>query len=137
VSKYMQEAFKGIDTTVVPEVQIDTIPKDAQARAFQLLVKMLDLGEIDAKMIGSLENKFRDLNTVKETKNLFLEDLGDESSGVVSFMKGESDKQQPVLSIVLPANTLFEEASASLTPAAIKSIEKMALTIRKKINIAE
>lgn len=132
VSRHLQEGFKGIDSQVVPEVQIDKVTKEAQARAFQLLVRMLELGDIDAKMIGSLEKKYKEYKDSDVKKKEFLEDLGEKSQGVMAYLNGVGEEVPPVVSIAIPSKALFKTASAELSEEAKTILDKIAKQISAK-----
>lgn len=126
VSRKMQEAFKGIDTEIVPEIQVDQIPESKQARAFQLLVQMLDIGDVNDEVIGNIEKKYREIKNTEVAKERMLKDMGDEASGAVSYLKSPDDLLEPVVEIVLPESMLFSPGKAELSVAAKKEIQKIA-----------
>lgn len=135
VSRKMQEAFKGVDTEIVPEIQVEKIPEVKQVRAFQLLVQMLDLGDVDDAVIGNIEKKFKAVKNSEVAKERMLKDMGDEASGTVSYLKSPDDLLEPVVEIVLPESMLFSPGKAQLTPAAIVEIKKIADGLSPMMNI--
>lgn len=126
VSRKMKEAFKGLDTEILPEVQFDQVPETKQARAFQLLVQMLDLGDVDDNIVGNIEKKYKEVKNSQVVKERMLKDMGDDASGTISYLQSTDDLLEPVVEIAIPDSLLFLPGKATLTASATQRLKKIA-----------
>lgn len=122
LEKKIGASLMGFERPIMEHIE-KAAPEDRQARAFQLLLKMV---EIDPKnAVGEIEKKYANRTEAKALKNVFTKKFGE--NGVQDF----SFKVDDNLRIVIPTDTGFGSGSAQLLPEAIPKLQEVVTTLLK------
>jgi chemotaxis protein MotB len=122
LQKKIGESLSGFERPVMEHIDTPA-SEERQARAFQLLLKMIELNPTTA--VSDIEKKFADQKQAKALKDVFAKKMGEEGMNDVSFATDAN------LKIIIPTDAGFSSGSAKLTPAAEAKLVEISQTLIK------
>ncbi|RZA22630.1 MAG: hypothetical protein EOP10_14930 [Proteobacteria bacterium] len=122
LQKKIGESLSGFERPVMEHIDTPA-NEERQARAFQLLLKMIELNPSTA--VSDIEKKFADQKQAKALKDVFAKKMGEDGVNDVSFAADSS------LKIIIPTDAGFNSGSATLTPAATAKLAEISQTLFK------
>jgi chemotaxis protein MotB len=122
LEKKIGASMLGFERPIMEHIE-KAAPEDRQARAFQLLLKMV---ELDPKTsVGEIEKRYANHAEAKALKEVFAKKFGE--NGIQDY----SLKVENNLRIVIPTDTGFESGSDAILPAAIPKLQEIIATLGK------
>lgn len=128
LQKKIGESLSGFDRPVMEHID-EPANEERQARAFQLLLKMIDINPSTA--VSDIEKKFADHKEAKALKDVFAKKLGENGVSDISFQTDAN------LKIIIPTDAGFQSGSAKLTPNAEAKLSDIAGTLFKMKDIVK
>ena len=122
LQKKIGESLGGFERPVMEHIEMPAT-EERQARAFQLLLKMIELNPSTA--VSDIEKKFANEKEAKALKDVFAKKLGEKGMNDISFASDTS------LKIIIPTDASFQSGSATLTPVAELKLREIAGTLFK------
>ncbi len=113
LQKKIGESLAGFDRPVMEHIE-NPASEERQARAFQMLLKMIELNPETA--VSEIEKKYADQDQSKALKQLLEKSLGKSGPNEISY---QADTR---LRVIIPTDTGFQSGSDQLTEAAAKKL---------------
>ncbi|MBC7533286.1 MAG: flagellar motor protein MotB [Oligoflexus sp.] len=122
LEKKIGASLVGFERPVMEHIE-KVAPEDRQARAFQLLLKMV---ELDPKTsVGEIEKKYADQTEAKALKEVFGKKFGEKGTQDFSL------RVENNLRIVIPTDTGFASGESTLLPTAGPKLQDIIATLSK------
>ncbi len=121
LQKKIGESLAGFDRPVMEHIE-KPASEERQARAFQMLLKMIELNPETA--VSDIEKKFADQDQAKALKQLLERRLGESGPTDITY---QSDTR---LRIVIPTDAGFQSGSDQLTPAAALKLNDVTASLK-------
>lgn len=125
VGKELAEAFRGDVQELKSQSKVGMMMQARQIRALQLLVAMLNLGDMN-EAIDKIEKEVSEAKNLEAAKEAILKDMKKDQDGVLKDLLAKTIEQEDRIELALPGSMLFTPGSAELTPQARQGLRKIA-----------
>ncbi|MCX6130504.1 MAG: OmpA family protein [Proteobacteria bacterium] len=113
LEKKIGESLLGNKKQIMEKV-LEEASEERKARAFQLLVAMLDLGDSAENAVGNIERKYADAANSESFKKSLNKDLSSKAKEQLQIIRSGPMQKDAALRIVIPSDSSFRSGEAQL-----------------------
>ncbi len=113
LEKKIGESLLGNKRPAMEQV-MEEATEERKARAFQLLVTMLDLGDSAENAVGNIERKYSEAGNAESFKKVLEKDLSPKAKDQLQVLKAGPLQKDVSLRIVIPSDTSFRSGEAEI-----------------------
>ncbi len=116
LEKKIGDAMLGNKRPAMEQV-LEEASDERKARAFQLLVTMLDLGDNAENAVGNIERKYADTANAESLEKVLGKQLSDKAKDQLQVLKAGPLQKDIALRIVIPSDLSFRSGEAEVVAA--------------------
>ncbi len=125
MSDTIGKSFKGPESNAPAEKTQEELPNTREERAFQQLVKMLDLGKTRQEAVEMIEKEYLDVATSEAARKKLKSDLKERAGKNLDQWFSISEDPESIIKISIPSDILFSAGSAVLAPKGIRVVKEI------------
>jgi chemotaxis protein MotB len=108
------------------EQVLEEATEERKARAFQLLVAMLDLGDSAENAVGNIERKYADAGSAEAFQKIMEKELSPKAQQQLQVLKGGPLQKDIALRLVIPSDTTFRSGEAEVNGVTHENLKELA-----------
>lgn len=113
LEKQIGDALLGNKRASMEQV-LEEASEERKARAFQLLVTMLDLGDSAENAVGNIERKYADAGSAEALQKILEKELSPKARQQLQVLKAGPLQKDVALRLVIPSDTTFRSGEADV-----------------------
>lgn len=113
LEKKIGEAMLGNKRPAMEQV-LEEASEERKARAFQLLVSMLDLGDNAENAVGNIERKYADSGSAEAFQKILEKEMSPKARQQLQVLKAGPLQKDVALRLVIPSDTSFRSGEAEI-----------------------
>ncbi len=113
LEKQIGDALLGNKRASMEQV-LEEASEERKARAFQLLVTMLDLGDSAENAVGNIERKYADAGSAEAFQKILEKELSPKAKQQLQVLKAGPLQKDVALRLVIPSDTTFRSGEAEV-----------------------
>jgi len=113
LEKKIGESLLGNKRPSMEQV-LEEATEERKARAFQLLVTMLDLGDSAENAVGNIERKYADAGSAEAFQKILNQELSSKAKQQLQVLKAGPLQKDVALRLVIPSDSTFRSGEAEV-----------------------
>jgi chemotaxis protein MotB len=113
LEKQIGDALLGNKRASMEQV-LEEASEERKARAFQLLVTMLDLGDSAENAVGNIERKYSEAGSAEAFEKILEKELSPKAKEQLQVLKAGPLQKDVSLRLVIPSDTTFRSGEADV-----------------------
>jgi chemotaxis protein MotB len=136
--KKLSEVGRGLAQTFSADTEVarnltDTgmLIQSRQARAFQVLVSVMNLGDTVEDAVDKIEKEVSARKGIAAARDVLQEGIGGGTDNIINSIKGQVSVHEDRIELAIPDGLMFKSGTAELVPEAKKALKRIAETLNK------
>ncbi len=125
LEKQIGDALLGNKRASMEQV-LEEASEERKARAFQLLVTMLDLGDSAENAVGNIESKYADAGSAEAFQKILEKEMSPKAKQQLQVLKAGPLQKDVALRLVIPSDTTFRSGEAEVNGATRDNLAELA-----------
>lgn len=125
LEKQIGDALLGNKRPSMEQV-LEEASEERKARAFQLLVTMLDLGDSAENAVGNIERKYADAGSAESFQKILEKELTPKAKEQLQVLKAGPLQKDVALRLVIPSDTTFRSGEAEVNALTQNNLKELA-----------
>jgi chemotaxis protein MotB len=136
MSEKVAEAFEaGAKKTSESDAQVSV--EERQARALQMLISMMNLGDDVDSAIDNIEKSYAHTKASEGANAMIAEKLQGQDKQLVEAVASSNGDEMQTVELIIPSSTLFPSGGSSLSKEATAKLHALADDLRQTTGLAE
>ncbi|WP_176736529.1 OmpA/MotB family protein [Oligoflexus tunisiensis] len=125
LEKAIGDAMLGNKRASMEQV-LEEASEERKARAFQLLVTMLDLGDSAENAVGNIERKYAEAGSAEAFQKILDQEMSPKAKQQLQVLKAGPLQKDIALRIVIPSDTTFRSGEADINSLTRNNLAELA-----------
>jgi chemotaxis protein MotB len=125
LEKQIGDALLGNKRPSMEQV-LEEASEERKARAFQLLVTMLDLGDSAENAVGNIERKYAEAGSAEAFEKILDQEMSPKAKQQLQVLKAGPLQKDVALRLVIPSDTTFRSGEADVNSLTRDNLAELA-----------